>query len=546
MASASVGPAGAAVRPSSARGRVATPGWRSVGQSELGWRATGGLYAWRTATAPPSAVTVVQTDPALSQALTPLPYVRFAGTSVLPGVPVIHVNDAVVYQRFTGVGAAMTDSSAWLLYDQLPLATRQAVMEDLFGPAGIRLSFLRLPMGASDYTATARPYTYDDLPPSRSDPTLADFSISHDAANILPALRDAFALNPRLFIEALPWSPPAWMKSNQSLDNIDNTGTLLPSSYGPLAQYFVDFIEAYAAQGIPISAVAAANEPNVASAYPGLALSEQDEANFIANYLRPALTAAGLSTSIYGWDLSWGPLGAGDPLLDLSGGALSGLAWHCYLGSPDMMSGVHQAAPALTQIVDECTTGGGHIFPTSEALISSFRNWATAVSLWNLALDPSGGPVESAAGCGGCTGLVTVNEADGSASLGLDYYEAGQLSAFIQPGAVRVATENFVSYNLSLLYQTTITAGLDDVAFQNPDGSHVLVAYNNSTGPIPFAVEWRQRYLNYTIPGQATTTFTWGRGGAQPVQASVSSPGRSTLPRMRRLRPGFGAFARRG
>jgi glucosylceramidase len=200
------------------------------------------------------------------------------------------------------------------------------------------------------------------------------------------------------------------------------------------------------------------------------------------------------------------------------GGALSGLAWHCYLGSPDMMSGVHQAAPSLTQVVDECTTGGGNIFPTSETLISSFRNWASAVSLWNLALDPSGGPVESWAGCAGCTGVVTVNERDGGASLSPDYYELGQLSDFVQPGAVRVGTENFVSYGLSSAYQTTITAGLDDVAFENPNGSHVLMAYNNSTGPIPFAVEWRGHYLTDTIPAQATTTFTWGLGAARPTQ----------------------------
>jgi O-glycosyl hydrolase len=32
------------------------------------------------------------------------------------------------------------------------------------------------------------------------------------------------------------------------------------------------------------------------------------------------------------------------------------------------------------------------------------------------------------------------------------------------------------------------TSGLDDVAFVNPDQSRVLVAYNNSSAAIPFAV----------------------------------------------------------
>jgi glucosylceramidase len=50
---------------------------------------------------------------------------------------------------------------------------------------------------------------------------------------------------------------------------------------------------------------------------------------------------------------------------------------------------------------------------------------------------------------------------------------------------------------------------LDDVAFLNPDGSKVLIAYNNSTTPIAFAVESDGRYFSYTIPPQAMTTFRW-------------------------------------
>ncbi len=37
----------------------------------------------------------------------------------------------------------------------------------------------------------------------------------------------------------------------------------------------------------------------------------------------------------------------------------------------------------------------------------------------------------------------------------------------------------------------------------------MLVAYNNSTAPISFAVETDGRYFTYTIPAQAMTTFVW-------------------------------------
>ncbi len=112
------------------------------------------------------------------------------------GSRVIRVNARIRYQRITGFGAAMTDSSAWLLYDELAPAWREATMNDLFGPEGLRLNFVRIPMAASDYTVSSSPYSYDDPPSGRPDPTLADFSIAHDEAYIIPALKEMLAINP--------------------------------------------------------------------------------------------------------------------------------------------------------------------------------------------------------------------------------------------------------------------------------------------------------------------------------------------------------------
>jgi glucosylceramidase len=174
------------------------------------------------------------------------------------------------------------------------------------------------------------------------------------------------------------------------------------------------------------------------------------------------------------------------------------------------MTGVHDAAPSSMQIVDECSTGGGDTWETSELLISSLRNWANSVALWNLALDPDGGPVQPPnSGCTSCTGVVTVNPQTGTYTLSRDYYELAQLSHFVQPGAARISTPTFVSYNLNAKYQTAITPGLDDVAFKNPDGSKALFLYNNAPAPVTFAVAYNGSDVTYTIPAQATTTLTW-------------------------------------
>ncbi len=142
-------------------------------------------------------------------------------------------------------------------------------------------------------------------------------------------------------------------------------------------------------------------------------------------------------------------------------------------------------------------------------MIASLRNDAQAVDLWNLALDPTHGPKQQALGCDQCGGLVTVDEQSGTASLNLNYFQLGQVSKFVQRGAVRIGSDRLVSDFADPDGSYGVTPGLDDVALENPDGSKVLVAYDNSTQPIEFQVAWRGRAFSYTLAAGATVTFTW-------------------------------------
>jgi glucosylceramidase len=173
------------------------------------------------------------------------------------------------------------------------------------------------------------------------------------------------------------------------------------------------------------------------------------------------------------------------------------------------MSNLHAEAPRLDEIVGECSPGimAG---PTPEIEIGSMRNWASALALWNLALDPRGGPVQAPnRACAHCTGIVTVDESTHTVSFTRDYYELGQMSRFVLPGAVRLGSNHFVSYMHPTPHRSMATAGLDDVAFENPDGSRVLVAYDNSRLPITFGVQDGGRYFRYRLGARSTGTFVW-------------------------------------
>jgi glucosylceramidase len=465
-------------------------------------------------TASAISVQVVQTTPHGSERMAPQPSVAFAPQAPA-GIPVIEVEDQVAYQQVDGFGAAMTDSSAWLLEDELAPQSTSSVMKMLFSPAsGIGIDFLRVPIGASDFTRTEIPYSYDDLPPGRRDPRLRHFSIAHDLPYVIPSLRQALAVDPQLQIIASPWSPPGWMKANQRLDNEHHLGTLLPSDYAAWARYFVRFIESYAQQGVPVAAVTPQNEPGNATVYPGLQLGSAQEISLIRRYLAPALRAAHLSTRIYAGDVSVSHNGrfAIRVLRSSARAAISGLAWHCYFGTAFPIGVAHRLAPGLQEIGDECAPGVSPL-PMPEVLISELRNWASVVTFFNVAENTVGGPVQPPnRGCGGCTPLVTVNERTHQPTPLLNYYELGQASAFIEPGARRIDSNHFVSYSYVPHHPPHVSPGIDDVAVENPDGSRVLLAYNTSPAPLRFAVHWRDGWFQYLLPAGATVTFRWSGG----------------------------------
>ncbi len=149
---------------------------------------------------------------------------------------------------------------------------------------------------------------------------------------------------------------------------------------------------------------------------------------------------------------------------------------------------------------------------TMELGINSARNWAKTVVRWGLALDPNGNPhVNSPNSCSTCRGVVSIDQNSGNVTYNSDYYGLGQFSKFVLPGAYRVASNSFGSGNI------------EDVAFQNPNGSKVLVVYNGG-GTNTFQVEWNNEAFSYTLPAGAAVTFQWSANSQTPTPTATSTP----------------------
>lgn len=435
---------------------------------------------------------------------------------------VIYVDETETYQPIEGFGAAFTDSAAYLLNEIATSGTRSITMNDLFtrNGNGIGLSFMRTPMAASDLARSQ--YSYDDNN-GVADPTLAKFSIAHDQADVIPIILQAQRLNPHMKLMANPWSPPAWMKTDASMVG----GGLQAGMYGPWSQYFVKYLQAYAAAGVKVDYISVQNEPTWLTTdyhYPGMCLPAlpgdtvcqqtwpTDETTAIRDYLLPALAGSGLNNKVLVLDDSWCfpsyvASVMSDPTIQ-SSAQVAGTAWHGYCGTPGVMTAVNTAFSTKGNYETEhsgVVSNSDQVKLDFEEVTHVMRSWGRAYVKWSLALDENSGP--HTGGCANCTPIVTVNSSSGAVSYGIEYYTMGHFSKFVFPGAARIYSSN--------------ADGLVSAAFLNTDGSKALVVFNDSTSTQDFQVQWGNQSFAYVLPAFAGATFTWT--GSQRCNYSVSA-----------------------
>ncbi|MEY9490665.1 glucosylceramidase [Streptomyces calvus] len=404
----------------------------------------------------------------------------------------IRIDAASKGQRFTGAGASVTGASARLV-QSLPQSARESLMRSLFstGPDGIGLNYLRQPLGSTDFDATDDHHSYEDTP--------GQFSIDRDRAEILPVLKQATAVNPAIRFMGSPWSPPAWMKSGNSLDG----GSLNPEHYGAYADYLVKAIKAYAQEGITLTDLTVQNEPEFATSYPSMSMTSAQQADFL-KVLDPKLTAAGLPTNILAYDHNWDhpnyPLDVFSRTSGIS--RVIGAAFHCYGGQVGAQQQIVNAGKRVfftecsgTDSADPAATFGDTLRWHAENLVvQNMRNGGETVINWNLALDPNGGPHQGHC-TNRCNGVVEI--AGGNVTRNAEYYVLGHVSKFVKPGATRIGSTSQGA------------GGVQNVAFQNPDGTRAAYVVNTAGSAQRFSLTDNGASLTYTLPAGAVATFTW-------------------------------------
>jgi glucosylceramidase len=432
---------------------------------------------------------------------------------------IITINPATTYQEIDGFGASLTDSSAWLIYKFLNASERQAVLTDLFDPVnGIGLSYLRQPMGASDLRL--QEYSYDDLPADvTSDYNLTHFSIAYDEQYIIPTLEQILSINPNVRIMGSPWSPPVWMKTSGQIGG----GSLKTDVYTTYANYFVKFIQAYAAHGIPINAITLQNEPYFEPwSYAGCRMEPADQIKLV-KLMGPAFTANNITTKILVWDHNWDNTNFSlSVLADAQARSyIDGVAWHHYGGNVSAQTVVHNAYPDIPTYFTEGSDGtwndGGFdsdLIRNGTFVVDTIRNWARTIVKWNLALDQNNGP-KIPGGCDTCYGVITINRSNRQVSPRPHYYALGHASKFLRPGAVRIASSQ--------------SGYLYTVAFKNTDGSLVLYAVNTGASNDSMKLVWNNQWVISPVPPRSIMTFRWNNEPGAQVDVYLTTGSQTSL-----------------
>ncbi len=395
-------------------------------------------------------------------------------------------------QEILGFGAAFTDTACYM-FNQLPAESRAELFQDLFHPAQMALNVCRICMGSSDYSTKV--YSYDDEGP---DPELAGFSIAHDRDYILPMLKEARRINPEIFLFASPWSPPGWMKAGGSM-----LGGSMRRKYLPLyAQYFLKFLQAYAAEGVPVQAVTPQNEVDTDQdgRMPACLWPQEYEIEFVARCLGPLLREKAMATQIWILDHNynlWGRV-----MGELENTELrqfcQGIAWHGYVGQAEMMTRVHEAYPAVGM---RWTEGGpDYTSPDygtdwtrwTQVFIDVLRNWCQSITGWNLALDEQGRPNIGPFQCGG---FVTIHSQSKAITRSGQYWATSHFSRHIRRGARRFESQDSLPE-------------LRHVALENPDGGKVLVVANS--GPArAVPLQMGDMRADVRLAHDSVTTLAW-------------------------------------
>ena len=409
---------------------------------------------------------------------------------------IINIHDDIEYQTVLGIGGAFSDSAA-NAWKNMPKKMQDRLIEAYFDREnGIGYNFGRLSIASCDFST--EDYTYVD----EGDETLDTFDISHDKKAVFPMVKAAKRYADLLLL-ASPWSPPVYMKTNDTREY----GGHLKKEYYPLwAQYFAKYIAACKAEGIDIWGVTVQNEPRHTQMWESCLYSPEEEIDFLG-YLGKALSDADVKILCYDHCRERVYERAKKIYENENGKYCDGIAHHWYSGDHfGELKAFYERYPEKYNVASEgcCAIVGEGIQPERDLefaeryahdILGCFKNGLSAYCDWNITLDEKNGPYHNRTGRG-CSAEAPVysNKQTGELVFRSAYYYIGHISKFVKRGA-------------KVINSSSYTEKLDYCAFKNPDGEIILPVMNSKDKGFNLIIRLDGYIYKTNIPAHSIATF---------------------------------------
>ena len=407
------------------------------------------------------------------------------------------------YQTFLGIGGAITDASAET-FAKLPKENQDKFIKSYFDKNdGIGYSVIRTNMNSCDFSSDM--YTYID----EGDKELKSFDIGHDKKFKIPLIKKALEYSPDANIFLSPWSPPAFMKSN---NDMLHGGNLLPEYFQSWAEYYIKFIEEYKKEGIDIWGLTIQNEPKAVQRWESCIYSAQEERDFLKNYLGPTLYKNNLrDKKVIFWDHNRDliPERAHVMLDDPEAKKyVWGIGFHWYepwSGGEMMFNNVEEVHKMYPDKNLFFTEGCADSYDSTKILnwrngekyahsmINDFNCGTVGWTDWNILLDQNGGPNHVG---NFCFAPVHANTETGELIYTPSYYYIGHFSKYIKAGAKRISS-------------VPSRSQLECTTFQNPDGQFVTIVLNRTDKKIKYMLHIENKAADIEILPHSIQTILY-------------------------------------
>lgn len=407
----------------------------------------------------------------------------------------VNLYPEIRFQTLEGFGGAITDAAGFV-YAQMNAEQKQHLMEQYFSPQQMKYGIVRIHMDSCDFST--------ELYEAMSDPndkTLASFSFARTEKYIIPMLEDAQKMAGKpLKLMLSPWSPPAFMKTNGQRKH---GGHLKPEYRALWAEYICRYILEFQKRGYHVQRISLQNEPKAVQTWDSCVYSAQEEKEFLRDFMYPCLQAHGLSEiEVFIWDHNKERVYERTrEIVDSSTcNMVTGVAFHWYSGDHfEALDLVRQQYPSLKLIVSESCIeyskfgasdtvhNAGRL---SHEVIGDLNHGMCAFYDWNLLLDETGGPNHVGNFCHAPFLYDRQKKILEAQLIQRHFYH---FSHFIHSGAVRIA-------------YTKYTDQIDVTAFENPNGTMIVVMLNRTDKEISVVLRLYEQIVKVVLPPHSIST----------------------------------------